>query len=380
MTVITSKGLRLCRRALQLAMVLAALALSGFAVSADAPAWFDHAGLAETQLTRHIRPGYARLAASSAHFAAVVDRFCAVGVEGDRKPLETAYDRLVDVWGRIEHITFGPIAEGNRHERMFFWPDRRGLGARQIAAAVASRDPTVLEPTSLASKSVALQGLGAIEQVLFGEWPDAVEADARSYRCGFARSIAANMAATAQAVSAEWARTDGYARLWQAPGPANSTFAGGAEITSTLGKAMDRGLDRARNQRLIGPLGFTKQRRKTSAPLNISGRSLRLVSANVYGILDLYSTGGLEGALVRAANAGKLFVVLPRIRRLAGDLRFTRDRLAGLRALRRPFADGSDTSGIISVGFPLKSARAEAATLLTLVAGVPADFTVTDGD
>ena len=46
-----------------------------------------------------------------------------------------------DAWSYAEIIRFGPITENNRLERMLFWPDRKGIGLKQVQAALAGKDP-----------------------------------------------------------------------------------------------------------------------------------------------------------------------------------------------------------------------------------------------
>ncbi len=63
----------------------------------------------------------------------------------------------------------GPAREDNRFERLFFWPDRRGRGLRQVQGILAEEDETATDPATLYQKSVAVQGLLALDFVLSGE-------------------------------------------------------------------------------------------------------------------------------------------------------------------------------------------------------------------
>jgi predicted lipoprotein len=74
--------------------------------------------------------------------------------------------------GRRRDIRFGPVTEENRLERILFWPDRKGIGLKQVQAAIAGEDATAADPQTLPGKSVAMQGLGALEFVLFGTGSD----------------------------------------------------------------------------------------------------------------------------------------------------------------------------------------------------------------
>ena len=58
-----------------------------------------------------------------------------------------------------------------------------------------NRDASVTEPDPLAEKSVALQGLPALEYLLYGDGADALaqSGEAGAFRCSFAASIATNV-------------------------------------------------------------------------------------------------------------------------------------------------------------------------------------------
>ncbi|RYG35303.1 MAG: hypothetical protein EON93_06760, partial [Burkholderiales bacterium] len=76
-------------------------------------------------------------------------------------------------WSRIEWLNFGPAREGNRRETLFFWPDNRGRGLRQIEELAVSTNAAEFEGAAFAGKSVAVKGMPALEYVLFGQGSDA---------------------------------------------------------------------------------------------------------------------------------------------------------------------------------------------------------------
>ena len=72
-------------------------------------------------------------------------------------------------WGRIEPLRFGPIIQQQRIERLLFYPDPHGIVAKQISqAARQARCEADIEPDKLAGASVAVQGFGAVDAVLYG--------------------------------------------------------------------------------------------------------------------------------------------------------------------------------------------------------------------
>lgn len=363
------------RRILAAALILS---MACFAVPAGAQS-FDHSGLARRVLEQHIRPAYAALAEVAGRLETSLSSSCVSGGAAARTGLAGDFDAIVDAFGRIEHIGFGPVTRDSRLERLYFWPDRRDLGARQIARALETRDADVTSREKLAVKSVALQGLGALEIVLFGDGgPLGAKPGDVAHRCAYAVAIASNIAAIARETAAEWSEA-GFGGAWLAPGSGSSPYLSARETTVELLKAFDRGVERTRDQRIAGPLGLNARRVVFPVAMKLSGRTMRLVAANIDGLLHLYRQGGMADA---AAGAG----ALPGRLDIASTAKIVGDELETARALARslqterdPYADAS-RNRLLDMGLPLKGARARLSMLLAATAGVSLGLNATDGD
>jgi uncharacterized protein len=354
------------------AALVALLAIPGTGHAQEAPA-FDHAALAKQALEMHIRPGYAALVESAQALAKALDGHCA-----RRRAVDSAFDGLVTAWGRIEHIRFGPVTTDNRLERLFFWPDRRGLGARQVAATLRARDAAALDPVALAAKRVAIQGLGALETALFNAPPTGAED--RAYRCAYAKAIAANIGNIAGAILKEWSDPDLYARHWLDPGTGNPHFLKRAETTLALAKALDNGLERVRDEWIAAPLGFGIQRRRLTPVLSTSKRTLKFFEAGLDGLQRLYTTAGLHKAIVDTAKAHPGVTVPLNAKLVRTEIETARNQLRRLVRQGKPFDADAMMQPFVAVGYPLKNARMQLAALLGLTAGVSMGFNATDGD
>ena len=358
-----------------LAMLLLEQGFTNCAWSQGADA-FDHKALAKRALEDHIRPGYRRFVDSAVATERALTAYCRAPSPQVRKSVDDAFDGLVAAWGRIEHIDFGPITKGQRLERIMLWPDRRGIAARQLANAVRSRDPDMTAPGKLAEKSVALQGLPALEILVFATG----EPDAASHRCRFAEAVAANLARIATAIADEWADPDGYTASWLEPGPANTAFLRPVETTVALAKALDRGLEKVRDMRIGGPIGFNPQRRKIPAALGLSGRAMLLIASNIDGLRHLHEEGGMGAAIVAAAatTGPKDAVALTDL--VAKEIGTAKAAADALVRLPTPFSEPRNVGRLVALGFPLKNARAVSRSLLEATAKVPMGFNASDGD
>ena len=359
------------------AVLIALVATTGVGRAQEASA-FDHAGLARQALDMHIRPGYAALVASAQVLAKELDGYCARPTGERRRAVDRAFDGLVSTWGRIEHIRFGPVATGNRLERLFFWPDRRGHGARQVATTLRERDASALDPAALAAKRVAIQGLGALETALF----DAPSKDAadRSYRCAYAKAIATNIANIAGVILKEWTDPDLYARDWLDPGAGNPHFLKRSETTLALAKALDNGLERVRDEWIAAPLGLGPQRRRLTPVLATSGRTLRFFQAGIEGLQHLYTTAGINKAIVDTTKAHPDVTVPLNAKLAENEMETAREELRRLVRQGKRFDPDGMMQPLVAVGFPLKNARLQVVALLGLTAGLSMGFNASDGD
>ncbi len=343
---------------------------------------FDHATLARQALEKHIVPGYKNLVNAAKGLSQEMDRYCAK--PPSPKPprsVDRAFDAFVTAWGRVEHINFGPITQENRLERILFFPDRRGLGARQVARALQKRDPGVTDAQVLASKSVALQGIGALEIVLFGERGKADDnAEARTHRCGFARAVAANLLRLSQEVLDGWTREDGFRHTWLNPGAGNPLFVKPSEVTQVLAKSVDQGLERIRDERVAGPLAFGKQRRRLPAVLEKSNHTFRLTTANLEGLRDLYTTGGIQKAIVATESVDGIASVPDNAALVLNEINTALKIARRLIGVPRPFDNSDITRRLIAMGFPLKNARTQLTILMAATAGLTLGFNSSDGD
>ena len=255
------------------------------------------------------------------------------------------------------------------------------MGGRQVARALETREPAVTDAATLAGRSVALQGLGALDIVLYGPAQSASSTSEQlAHRCAYARAIAANIASLAQAILDEWSAADGYRQHWLNAGPGDRVFVKPSETTLALAKAFNQGLERVRDEHLGAALGLGKQRRKMPAVLDKGSLSLVLVKSDLDGLLEMYELGGVQQAIAPPDTKDDRDGVAAKAKLVASEIKTARDGVAGLLRVPRPFEHSPTASRLISVGFPLKNARELAHEILTLRANLSLGFNSSDGD
>jgi predicted lipoprotein len=347
------------------------LALAGLAGLATAAMAFDHAGVARNAVEQHIRPGYKRLAAATAVLNESLKAFCADQQEVSLAAAKQAYADAVTAWGRIEHLRFGPIMEDHRYERIVFWPDPKGIGSTQVSRAMSKNDPTLISPESLGKKSVALQGLTALEQVLYGRV--GLLGQKTGFRCQYAMAIGANLAAIAAAVDSAWNAPDGYSRLMLNPGADNPVYLQPSEVTQELVMAYGTGLLSVRNLKIGASLGLVQNSKGSSTAFAASGLDRAVIAANLEGLRELFESSGLaaEISLEDKGTGQALLNEFDIALKIIRGLNVSLDEVAKTPKLKEEVA---------VIGFALKNAYETGGARMKAAANLSLGFNALDGD
>ncbi|MEP9372324.1 imelysin family protein [Mesorhizobium sp. KR1-2] len=258
------------------------------AAELDAPAIIGKA------IDGFVRPAYRDFHAATAQMASGAKALCAAPSEANLEAARKAFGATVDAWSRAEIIRVGPITEQNRLERVLFWPDRKSTGLKQVQAAIEAGDESASDPAGLATKSVAMQGLGALEYVLFGTGAETLAGPEGAHRCGFGAAVAANLDNMAGEVEVAWNAPDGFAKTWATPGEGNALYRNGNEALSALFKIFVNGLELDRDVRLGGFLGKTEAEDKPKQALFWrSAKTADTLAGNMAGMKALFEASGL---------------------------------------------------------------------------------------
>ena len=291
---------RISSTLISLALV-AVVSVTGFAETGHAaPSDFDHAKLARTARTQFIVPAYQRFATALQRLERNLAGLCDEPGTNALANVRLRYREAIAEWGRAEVIRFGPVVERNRFERIFYWPDRKGIGRRQVARILRTEDQQVLAASTLKNKSVAVQGLTALELLLHGPAAGTLAPAApRGFRCRYALAIVVNLKAITAAVLDGWSAGGDFVKIWSQPGPGNRAYLSARETTLELVKVLDHGLQNIRDRRIAPILGYGANRKRKARPILWRSRlSMVLIHANIRSIGDLFVSAGLSDAYI----------------------------------------------------------------------------------
>ncbi|MCF3640784.1 hypothetical protein LXM94_12480 [Rhizobium sp. TRM95111] len=251
-----------------------------------------------------IRPGYRDLKTATAGLGNAMQALCVTPSDATLEAARNGFDAVVARWSHIEIVRVGPALEANRFERFLFYPDRKGTGLKQVQALLAKPDESATVAANLKGKSVAMQGLGALEFVLFGTGSETLVQDAAGFRCRYGAAVAGNLDVVAGELSAAWEQPDGVQSAWKHPGPDNPVYRDDGEAVAGLLGILVHGVEAVKDQRLRAFYpGPGERTRPKSAIYWRSANTFPSIAGNVEGIRDLWQAAGMAELLDEDARS-----------------------------------------------------------------------------
>ncbi|MBL9034344.1 MAG: imelysin family protein [Rhodospirillaceae bacterium] len=256
-----------------------------------------------------IVPGYADLAKATAALHGDLATLCTAPDEAGLDQARKAFAVTLQRWARVQFLGLGPIAEHQRAARIEYWPDKRNVVGRQLADVLARQDSAALEAQRFAATSVGVQGLPALERLLFEvDALSAIAADApgAAFRCALLAAIGGNLETIADEVLAGWTGGESpFLQRLDQPDPESEDLATSHDAAARLLNDLLTATIVLRDMKLLAPLGETPAKAKPqAAEFWRSGQSLAVLRANLEGLRELFGTDGGLGGLLRATPDG----------------------------------------------------------------------------
>jgi predicted lipoprotein len=349
----------------------------------------DQAAIARDALVEVIRPGYADFAKSAGALQGKVEALCRQPSAVALDDAKSAFAATVAAWSRVDILRFGPVIERHRYERLFYWPDPKGIGVKQVQDALVQQDQSATLPDELADKSVALQGLPALEYLLDGDGADSLakerkfvgsdesppEVDAEgAFRCAFALAVATNVDRISKSVVEDWREGSAYEKAFLGPAPDDPIYHTPKEVTLDLFKSFAGGIELVRDQKLGKPLGASAAEAKPKlAAFWRSGLTFSNAAGNLDGVRTLFARGGFARVVAGESPGVEDSILF--------DLGHAIDVLHGIDLPMAEVAENDDLRAKVeALRVALKGAAQTAGDMISRGAGLAFGFNAMDGD
>ncbi len=279
---------RSCKATLLAASTMLAIGLTPPGARADIPDE-NYRPVLEHLLTVVVPPKLDALHDATTDLSAEMDDFCAApdqdGLDQARKDFHTA----MDIWQEIQPWRMGPLVANGRDQHIEYWPDKHGTAIRQFRKLMFNKPAIYTDREKIANTSAALQGLPAIEQVLFDDKLSAKllgDDEDATFLCGYGMAIGANLERITGELTAEW---PDFAKSMVEAGPDSMDYPDAKFAATDLYRALHEGLLIIATQKLARPMGDDAKDAKASrAESPTSKRSLRNIAHNLIGLFAIY--------------------------------------------------------------------------------------------
>ncbi|PHQ69643.1 MAG: hypothetical protein COB93_07530 [Sneathiella sp.] len=248
-------------------------------------------------------PTYANFQASTEKLDQLVESLCATSTPAALNSVKVAFRNTVLSWSVAEVIRFGPVREKNRIERIFFWPDTRSRVQKSVNAQLGATHENLIAPTTLLSgRTVAIQGLPALEVLLFRGDSDRLAMEGGdATRCAFAKAISNNLVNISREIFVAWHSPDAFQETIRTAGPDNPRFRSDAEVIQEILKSGAEMTELISAVKLRPALGDTAKKSKPKrAAFWRSGLTLENIQANISGLVALQEKSRLSDLLPEA--------------------------------------------------------------------------------
>ena len=331
-----------------------------------------HSEIARLALTKHIRPSYEALVLATSALEKSMHSFCAKPNAQRRETIEQGFEKALLSWSRIDHIRFGPISQKNRISRFVFWPDHKNIGLKQVKKALRRKNKSVLSLKRLQGKSVALQGLSALEFLLYGKGRNKL-AKKKSFRCAYAKTITKNLALMSRQTLQGWRDGSPFAQHFLHPNKDNPVYLKEDEITLALFLSFTTELKIVYHLKLGRPLGKSlKKSKPRRAAFWRSGLSYKVIEANMKGVADLFDR--VFGTLVSRSDPGVEEGVLNDFEQVSRDLKgFTSP-------IQQAVYDKTARAGLLNLQKLVDQIKTSAGRAIIKAADLSMGFNALDGD
>lgn len=220
-----------------------------------------------------------------------LERFCQnPGNAGELEASRSAWNNAMLAWQQLRIIQFGPVTDGNLAWKVQFWPDSHNRVGRKVDQLINEDKP--ITSASLAQNVVLVQGLSAIEYLLFDPQKDALSTFKNPKACELALAASDNTAALAKTLLERW-QPDGknYLGTFLSAGPNNPEFSSEAHVVAALLSGIVSNLEVIKNKKIGDAFGGAPERGKVN-PYKLelwrSGLSLQALQSEIDASTQLY--------------------------------------------------------------------------------------------
>lgn len=252
-----------------------------------------HREIVLAAIDKHILPRIHVFSTKAKALSGAVAEYCQAPAPRDDTAVMASFKDAVISWAAVATDRIGPARKRDRSTRISFWPDPRGIVNRQLRRVMNKRDPELLEPGAIAKRSVAIQGLPALENLLFNTRPNETPELAK-YKCDLAIRVAENIALQADEMKAGWLGENGWRQLMLTPGPDNHIYKTELDAANEVIRSYMTAMQIIRDSQILPWIKAVEKSRKSALlPFERTGLSKQYLASQYQSVAELHEAIGL---------------------------------------------------------------------------------------
>lgn len=202
-------------------------------------------------------PAHRDFALASAQLYEASQRFCQAPDQAGLDASRERWRHSAVAWSALQFKGFGPLTSDNQSWKIQFWPDKKNLVARKLEALLTGEE--VIDRELIAKRSVVIQGLSALEYLLFDAKAGqlAMYQGEPSRRCAALTAIAAHQQQLSEQLHRDWLPEHGnYIATFTRPGADNPHYPDHQQAIASIVESLVAGAELIKRDKLERPLGL----------------------------------------------------------------------------------------------------------------------------
>ena len=241
----------------------------------------------------HILPAYQALQDNSTAFKNQSSTFCSIDKpsQNELNELQQSWRAVNLSWQNISWIKVGPVVEDNRIFRIHYWPG----GSDYITSAIDDLLLSNEEVTEsfISKQRVGIQGLVALELLLFNKDKNLATAAGSEKRCQVLQAISANVVTISTSINQAWQSSGGnYVEQFN---QGTGEFSSKKDAIEELVTNWLEQLERVKDEKMLKPLEKNLVGEVENTEFPLSAASIASIKANVNTFKVIYLAGGGHG-------------------------------------------------------------------------------------
>ena len=236
-------------------------------------------------------PSFQNLQKNSEKLLISSNNFCKNVNEKNFVVLKDSFHQTMDAWQLAQILRSGPAMTSLRFYRLEMWPDRSNAATKHLRKLQEKADLNSLKPERFAKTTTAVQGLSALERLLYNrgvEETDFQNNGKANFKCHLVQTISQNILSISNELLNDWQNS--YRKVLLTPNKENDIFETDKAVAAQFFSDLNTQIQVILTQKLKRPINGRRFRLKRAESWR-SQRSLRNIALNLRASKKLYEIG-----------------------------------------------------------------------------------------